>query len=176
MALLQYSLPKIQSLQPAVQPLAVRLLELAAERGIPAKIVQGERSLAEQQALYESGSGVTNAPGGLSYHNYGLAFDVVPDAYVSLPDWNPNGPYWATLGSIGESLGLSWGGRWSKPDKPHFELNAVPVRELKAYWDKFKAIMPVTLSPSSAGTVMIVLIGAAWLWWLGPELKRRGMI
>jgi len=159
-----------------VQPLAVRLLELAAERGVPAKIVQGERSLTEQQALYESGKGVTKAPGGLSYHNYGLAFDVVPDAYVNMPDWNPSGPDWQILGNIGESLGLSWGGRWSKPDLPHFELSAVPVRELKAYWDKFKQIMPVTITPTSAGTAVIVLIGVVWMYWLGPELKRRGVI
>lgn len=176
MALLAYSLPKIQTLQPAVQPLATRLLELAAERGIPARIVQGERSLADQQALYDSGKGVTNAPAGLSYHNYGLAFDIVPDEYVNLPDWNPTGPHWAALGSIGESLGLAWGGRWQKKDLPHFELNAVPVRDLKAYWDKFKAIMPVTLTPSTAGTAVILLIGASWWLWLGPMLKKYRII
>lgn len=152
------------------------MLELAAERGIPAKIVQGERSLAEQQALYESGRSVTKAPGGLSYHNYGLAFDIVPDAYVNLPNWNPDGPYWPILGGIGESLGLSWGGRWKNADLPHFELNAVPVRELKAYWDKFKQIMPVSISPTGGGIAIIVLIGAAWVWWLEPELKRHGIL
>lgn len=156
--------------------MATRLLELAAERGIPAKIVQGERSLAEQQALYESGAGVTKAPGGLSYHNYGLAFDIVPDAYVNLPNWNPTGPYWAILGTLGESLGLSWGGRWKNKDLPHFELNAVPVRELKAYWDKFKQIMPVSISPTSGGIAIIALIGIAWVWWLEPELKRHGIL
>lgn len=176
MALPQYSLLKVQSLQPALQPLAIRLVELAAERGVPARIVQGARSIDEQNALYTSGAGVTNAPGGLSYHNYGLAFDIVPDAYVSLPDWNPTGEQWRILGSIGESLGLSWGGRWSKPDLPHFELNAVPVRELKDYWDKFKQIMPVTLTPSAAGGAVILAIAGVWFYWLGPELKRRGLL
>lgn len=174
--LLQYSLPKIQSLQPSIQPLASRLLELAAERGVPARIVQGVRSIDEQNVLYTSGAGVTKAPGGLSYHNYGLAFDVVPDDYVSLPDWNPKGDKWAVLGSIGESLGLAWGGRWSKPDLPHFELNAVPVRELKAYWDQFKQIMPVSLTPSAAGGAVILAIAGVWFYWLGPELKRQGLI
>jgi peptidoglycan L-alanyl-D-glutamate endopeptidase CwlK len=31
-------------------------------------------------------------------------------------------PDYEELGEIGESLGLKWGGRWKKPDYPHFEI------------------------------------------------------
>jgi soluble lytic murein transglycosylase-like protein len=37
------------------------------------------------------------------------------------PDWNS--PHWERLGELGESLGLTWGGRWNtRTDRPHFEL------------------------------------------------------
>lgn len=174
--MLRYSLPQIQSLQASLQPLAKRFQELAAERGVPVSIVQGLRTIAEQDTLYGSARKVTNAPGGLSYHNYGLAFDAVPDEYKSLPNWNPGGDKWKILGSIGESLGLSWGGRWSTPDLPHFELNTVGVRDLKAYWDKFRTIMPVDLSPSMSGLAMIAVIGLAWWFYLGPMMHKRGLL
>jgi peptidoglycan L-alanyl-D-glutamate endopeptidase CwlK len=28
---------------------------------------------------------------------------------------------WEEIGRIGESAGLEWGGRWAKPDRPHFQ-------------------------------------------------------
>ena len=28
---------------------------------------------------------------------------------------------WEKLGALGESCGLTWGGRWKKPDRPHFQ-------------------------------------------------------
>jgi len=31
-------------------------------------------------------------------------------------------PDYLEAGRIGESLGLKWGGRWKKPDYPHFEI------------------------------------------------------
>ena len=54
-------------------------------------------------------------------HNKGLAFDVVPmnRGQRLLPQWAS--PHWKKLGEIGEQLGLAWGGRWKKPDRPHFE-------------------------------------------------------
>lgn len=171
-----YSLAKIQSLQPSLRPLATLLVDRAAEQGMAVDIVQGYRSPSEQEALYTSGPGVTNAPALLSYHNYGLAFDAVPTAYKSFPDWNPSGPLWQKIGTIGESLGLSWGGRWTKPDKPHFELNVVPVRDLKAYWEKFKEIMPVSLAPTAGGAAIAVSLGAFWYFYLAPKLKKAKML
>lgn len=132
---------------------------------MPTDIVQGTRTMEEQRTIYEQGRGkpgpvVTAAEPGDSYHNYGLAFDAAPKAYLSLPDWNPQGPAWEILGRIGESLGLEWGGRWSTPDKPHFQVPSglAPIADLKAYWNKFQSIMPVTITPSAAGAAMILLV------------------
>jgi D-alanyl-D-alanine carboxypeptidase len=174
----QYNLGRIQQLQPTLQPLAQALIDRAQAQGINLTVVQGYRSPAQQQALYTSGAGVTNAPALMSYHNYGLAFDVVPQEYASQSDWNPNGPLWPVIGQIGESIGLEWGGRWSKPDRPHFQIpeSAAPIRELKAYWEKFQRIMPVSIGPSVAGIGMILLLGGLWQWVLKPMLEDRRIL
>jgi peptidoglycan LD-endopeptidase CwlK len=30
-------------------------------------------------------------------------------------------PDWEEVGAMGERIGLEWGGRWEKPDRPHFQ-------------------------------------------------------
>ena len=59
-----------------------------------------------------------------SNHQSGMALDLVPANSGGSPLW-PVGsdPRWLVLGEIGESCGLSWGGRWKDhPDHPHYEL------------------------------------------------------
>lgn len=137
--------------------------------------------MSEQEKIYAQGRTlpggiVSDAKPGDSYHNWALAFDAVPVAYKALPNWNPTGPYWERIGAIGKNLGLTWGGDWSKPDKPHFQLTAAPLSELKAYWKKFQAIMPVTITPTTGGVAMIAVVSAAWYWFVRPMLARRKMI
>lgn len=67
---------------------------------------------------------VTNAKGGESRHNDGLAFDVYftignkPDGGVDLKT-----PITQKVADIGKDLGLVWGGEWKTfKDSPHFEL------------------------------------------------------
>jgi peptidoglycan LD-endopeptidase CwlK len=176
-----YSLSKLQTLQPTVQPIFDSFLAQCEAAGIPCDIVQGTRSFEEQQAVYDqgrsaSGPVVTNAKPGDSYHQYGLAVDVVPRAYKSLPDWNPSGPLWERIGQIGEAAGLTWGGRFSTPDKPHFQLTAAPIAELKAYWEKFKKIMPVDITPTTTAIVAAVTIGVIFWFFVKPQLERHGIL
>jgi hypothetical protein len=84
----------------------------------------GMRTNAEQDALYAKGrtapgKPVTQALGGQSYHNHGLAFDVVPlNPDGKTPNWNaPISPY----APIAQALGFEWGGNWKNEDKPHFQ-------------------------------------------------------
>lgn len=149
---------KINELQESVRPLAQNLLRLAADQGIQLKIVSAYRSPSQQQALKDSGKGVTNAGALLSYHNHRLAFDVAPIEYLSLPDWNPTGPLWAKIGAIGKSVGLEWGGDWQKKDLPHFQLTGAPIRELKSYFEKFGEIMPIKIEPTTVGIVGILIV------------------
>lgn len=181
MPLGQYSLSLIQTLQPAFQPIAQTLLDQCEAAGIPCNVVQGTRTFAQQQAVYDQGRStpgaiVTKARPGDSYHQYGLALDIVPQAYESLPEWNPDGPYWAQIGAIGKSLGLTWGGDWHTPDRPHFELEAAPLSELKDYWNKFQSIMPIEVTPTTGGAAIILMIAAIWFLFVRPRLHGSGML
>lgn len=133
----------------------------AAGAGIPVRVVQDYRTPAQQDALLKSGRGVTQAGANLSYHNYRLAFDVVPEEYLSDPDWNPKGPYWNKLGTIGKALGLEWGGDWKKKDRPHFQVprSFSPIRELKAYLEKFGKIKTVDFKPAIGGLGVLAVVG-----------------
>lgn len=71
----------IATLHSEVQPIARALVQKAAQSGIQIKIISGLRTYDEQEALYAQGRSkpgirVTNARGGYSNHNFGIAFDV----------------------------------------------------------------------------------------------------
>ena len=97
-----------------------------SELGIVLRIIQGFRSIEEQQRIYEQGRTlpgkiVTNATGGSSYHNYGLAIDlaVLKDDGKGIA-WNYD---MATLKPIAERFGIEWGGDWKTlKDRPHFQI------------------------------------------------------
>jgi len=62
------------------------------------------------------GKHVTNACCGESYHQYGLAFDIVPIVNGKC-DWKNN---WSQIGVAATEAGLEWGGTWTRfVDKPH---------------------------------------------------------
>ena len=114
----------INDLTPATKALAQKLIDACAAAGVPIKLVCTYRSAAEQDAEYAKGRTapgqiVTNLKGGQGIHETGQAFDIIP----------VNGGYaaplatWDKIGSIGEGLGLEWGGNWkSFKDRPHFQL------------------------------------------------------
>jgi peptidoglycan LD-endopeptidase CwlK len=85
------------------------------------------RSMATQAALYAQGrttpgKRVTNAKPGQSFHNYGLALDVVPLRFGK-PVWNTSDPVWQTVAACGEGAGLEWAGRWkSFKEMAHFQF------------------------------------------------------
>ena len=89
------------------------------------RVVQGLRTIEEQNALYAKGrtapgSIVTNAKGGKSFHNHGLAFDIcmMINGKVS---WVVDA-HWMELVAEFKALGWVWGGDFkSIKDYPHFE-------------------------------------------------------
>ena len=98
------------------------------------------RTNEKQDALYaqgrtKPGSKVTNAKGGSSYHNYGLAIDI-----AFIVDTNGDGTYetsswdikkdwdndkvsdWTECVKIFQKHGWEWGGNWvTFKDLPHFQ-------------------------------------------------------
>ena len=115
----------IQTLHPSARPYARALVNKAASIGIDIKVISGLRTFAEQDKLYAQGrttpgKKVTNAKGGQSNHNYGIAFDV---GVFDGPKYLPNSPKYKVVGGIGQELGLEWGGNWTTiVDQPHFQL------------------------------------------------------
>ncbi len=92
------------------------------------RVTEGLRSWNEQAQLYAQGRSlpgaiVTNAEPGHSWHQFGLAVDVVPFGLDGRPDWNTSHPIWRRLVQLGTHLGLVAGAQWrSFPDYPHFQL------------------------------------------------------
>lgn len=117
---------KLEDLRPEVAALARRFLMTAKREGIDLIVTSTFRDAAAQDALYEQGRTtkgpiVTNARGWASWHQYKVAFDVVPIVGGKLI-WNDK-KLWDRIGKIGESLGLEWGGRWKGlVDRPHFQF------------------------------------------------------
>lgn len=127
MSIDERSLKNIATLQPEVQPLAIKLIEQATAQGIHVKVISGHRTYAEQDALYaqgrtKSGKVVTNARGGFSNHNFGIAFDIGIFSADGKTYYGESTAY-KVCGGIGERLGLEWGGRWKFVDEPHFQYN-----------------------------------------------------
>lgn len=106
----------LYDLEPQTQELARRFVSACAKVGIEVLIYCTWRSNAEQDELYKQGRTkpgkiVTNARGGMSWHNWKRAFDFVP-LVSGKPAWNSTSLY-KQCGEIGESLGLEWAGRWT---------------------------------------------------------------
>lgn len=115
----------IATLLPDVQPIARALVQKAQGIGITIKIISGLRTFAEQDALYAQGRTtdghiVTNARGGYSNHNFGIAFDV---GVFEGSKYLPESSKYSAVGALGVDLGLEWGGNWKTiVDQPHFQL------------------------------------------------------
>ena len=129
---------KLVGVHPLVATKARQLIERAYREGINVIITQGFRTIEEQNALYAQGRTkpgkiVTNARGGYSYHNFGLAFDFAVLNADGSVNWNVD-EKWKRVGAIGKSLGLEWGGDWKDfKDYPHFQMTfGLSLADLRA--------------------------------------------
>lgn len=117
-----------------------QVIEEMHKQGIYICVAQGYRSIAEQNALYAqgrttAGSKVTNAKGGQSNHNFGVAVDLC--LYTddgSDVEWDVNDKFKKVVAAM-KAKGFEWGGDWkSFKDNPHFELyNVVDGEKIKPY-------------------------------------------
>jgi peptidoglycan L-alanyl-D-glutamate endopeptidase CwlK len=103
--------------------LAFRIMK--EKYGYEMALLEGYRSPARQDLLAKMGSAVTNARAFQSWHQYGLAADCafLRDGKLVISEKDP----WAMrgyqlYGEVAESLGLTWGGRWTMMDFGHTEL------------------------------------------------------
>lgn len=131
---------RLRQLHPALAASVRDIIDTLAAQGIVVEVVQGLRTFAEQDALFAQGRTkpgpvVTQARGGDSNHNYGLAADLCP--FVNgKPDWNAPISVWATIGMAANARGLEWGGDWKKfLDKPHVQL-PVTLKECQKCYEQ----------------------------------------
>ena len=138
----QITLDRINLLHPKLKEDALKIYDeiVAALNGSAiCRFTHTLRTFAEQDALYaqgrtKAGAKVTNARGGQSYHNFGMAIDI-----VLLVDKDKNGTYetaswdiktdfdgdgkadWMEIVAIFKRYGFEWGGDWKFNDAPHFQ-------------------------------------------------------
>lgn len=112
--------------------MATDTLKDLRHEGLDMRVDSGYRSFTEQDGLYakgrtKPGSRVTNARGGESWHNYGVAADIVFNDANGRSSWPDGGEYtklWSRYGEIAEGNGLEWGGNWTSiQDRPHIEYH-----------------------------------------------------
>mgnify|MGYP001209478812 CR=1 FL=1 len=145
-----------------VQAASVAMLIATGGKGF--RVAQGLRTFAESDADYALGrtiltkpdgspqAKVTNAPGGYSWHNFGMAVDCYPfvAGEAGALDWNANDPEFNAMVEAIKAQGLSWGGDWhSIKDFPHFQPSEIPVTPtdedraaferggVQAVWDQY---------------------------------------
>lgn len=145
------TLERIEFLHPAVRQ---EVKDIYSNEIVPAlsgkaicRLAYTLRTFAEQDALYAQGrtklydangkklGKVTQAKGGQSIHNYGLALDIVllkdtnGDDTFDAASWEDNIDFdkdgkadWMEIVAIFKKHGWVWGGNWTSfKDKPHFE-------------------------------------------------------
>ena len=117
---------KLEDLHPMVVERARQLVTLAQVEGIEILVTSTLRTFEEQAELFaigrtKPGKKVTNATAGESWHNFGLAFDVVP-LVNGKAVWDS--PFWNRIRVLGKQVGLIWNGTFqSFKNKPHFEFH-----------------------------------------------------
>jgi peptidoglycan LD-endopeptidase CwlK len=131
---------RLSKVHPSLAAKVKRIIERAVSADIQFRVVQGLRTFAEQDALFakgrtKPGEVVTNARGGYSNHNYGLAVDLCPFRNGK-PQWNDTAGF-LKLGELAKAEGLAWGGLWRKLiDKPHIELPGLTVEQCRQLYQK----------------------------------------
>jgi peptidoglycan L-alanyl-D-glutamate endopeptidase CwlK len=137
------SIVRVKNLHPSVSAEVEGIIDAIEAEWPPTiavRITQGLRTIDEQNALYAKGRTtagpiVTNAKGGSSYHNYGLAVDFAllhdkdGNGTFEEIDWNMNTDWdgdhikdWSEVVNAFLAAGWVWGGNWkSLKDNPHFE-------------------------------------------------------
>jgi peptidoglycan L-alanyl-D-glutamate endopeptidase CwlK len=123
----------IGKLHSHVQPYARALYFKAREHGVTINIISGLRTFAEQDLLFAQGRTrpgniVTNARGGFSNHNFGIAFDI---GLFERNEYLGESPMYKAVGALGVELGLEWGGNWKTiVDQPHYQVRPAWAADL----------------------------------------------
>jgi peptidoglycan L-alanyl-D-glutamate endopeptidase CwlK len=139
--------------QRAARTFMKNIPQAGLSQGFTVRILSGTRTFAEQASLFEKfqRGGPLAARPGRSNHNFGIAWDVgvfnERGAYIddlidkkAMTSKAVDAEY-KKVGAHGKALGLFWGGDWSNPDYPHFQMR--DNNELASIRDAFTAGQPI---------------------------------
>ena len=128
------TIQRVEKLHPRIKPIVFDNLSKCIDMKVPIRIVQGLRTVDEQNALYAQGRTtpgpiVTKAKGGDSWHNYGLSFDFCLLRNGKAISWNREEDLdgdgqkdWSEVVNLFILTGFDWGGNWTSfPDYPHIQ-------------------------------------------------------
>jgi peptidoglycan L-alanyl-D-glutamate endopeptidase CwlK len=131
------TLDRIQLLHPKLREEAMQIyLEIcdALKGKAMCRFAYTLRTFAEQDALFNAKPQVTKARGGQSYHNYGLAIDIVlildkdGDGKFEAASWDVKSDFdgdgksdWMEVVAIFKRYGWEAGIDWKFYDAPHFQ-------------------------------------------------------
>lgn len=126
----------ITKLRPVVTGQATLVLQKIRENGLNFNIFETFRT-PERQLELNQRNPKGSAPVGSSFHEYGLAFDVVGIDDNGNWTWNKPKSEWDKIGQIIEECGLVWGGRWKMGDCPHAQIKCgfVTIADCKKHLD-----------------------------------------
>lgn len=132
---------KIEDLDGPAEAVCRAHVAACAVAGIELLVTSTYRDAESQDALYAIGrtaqmerKPVTNARGGQSWHNYRVAWDVVP-LIGGKAQWDS--PLWKEIIRIGKAVGAEAGAEWkSFKDKPHFQaVGGLTLKQAKERFD-----------------------------------------
>lgn len=118
----------IATLLPNAQVEARKFMSIVKNYRLTVRLIGGTRSYAEQNELFKKKPKVTNARGGQSNHNFGIAFDIgifSGKKYYTGATPAETKAYLEVANLVLPTLRnkLDWGGNWkSFKDYPHYEM------------------------------------------------------
>lgn len=122
----------ISELSTSAQIACTLFMNECEKAGLKVLITETYRSQARQNWLYAQGR--TRAGNVVTWtknsrHTGRMAWDICKN--VKGQEYSDSS-FFAKCGEIAKKLGITWGGTWSTPDKPHFEITArwqSPIKE-----------------------------------------------
>ena len=162
----------INALHPFTKMLAQALVANCMRQNIYIKITDCVRTKTEQDDCIRRGT--SSVDWYHTHHAYGLAFDICFN--------DKNNPYpndikkWKMVGENGKRLGLTWGGDWKKPDKPHFQLDAYGLAEnlIKTYGGPNGFLKHKDFKISTPKTPIVPTSSVKKIMWLQVRLNIAG--
>ena len=138
----KHKIERCKGLFPVVMRKSIEFIEVINKQ-INCGVFEGIRTFEKQDEYYASGRDnkraiKTNQKGGYSYHNYGLAIDIVfLDEYGNWKWPDKEDSRWKIIGKIGQEIGFEWGYDIWNWDCPHFQMTfGFEAIELLALYEK----------------------------------------